>query len=88
MQGARGEGNNDGFMAAKGPTLGIFTDDSKHPVRKADEKRCDLDMRKRMFEASIATEGQSPLGLATDMRCSEVCALRWSSLKEDDRAGA
>ena len=45
-------------------------------------------MRKRMFEASVAAEGQSPLELATDMRCSEVCALRWSGLKEDDRAGA
>lgn len=88
MQGARDEGNNDGFMAAKGPTLGIFTDSSKHPVRKAGEKRRDSDMRKRMFEASVAAEGQSPLELATDMRCGEVCALRWISLKEDDRAGA
>ncbi len=88
MQAARDEGNNDGFMAAKGPTLGIFTDDSKHPARKAGEKRRDSDMQKRMFEASVAAEGQSPLELATDMRCSEACALRWSSLKEDDRAGA
>ncbi len=88
MQAARDEGNNDGFMAAKGPTLGIFTDDSKHPARKAGEKRRDSDMQKRMFEASVAAEGQSPLELATDMRCSEVCALRWSGLKEDDRAGA
>ena len=88
MQAARDEGNNDGFMATKGPTLGIFTDGSKHPVRKAGEKRSNSDMQKRMFEASVAAEGQSPLELATDMCCGEVCALRWSSLKEDGRAGA
>jgi hypothetical protein len=57
LQAARDEGNNDSFMATKGPTLGIFTDSSKHPVRKAGEKQSDSDMRKRMFESSVAAEG-------------------------------